>query len=285
MSSEYVITSGAATFEADVIAASHERPVLVDFWAEWCGPCKSVAPILDGLADEFAGALVIAKVDTDSEQDLAQSYGIRSLPTMLLFRNGKPVEQIIGAQPGETIRQAIEPFLPRPGDGLIENAAALLDAGDLEAAGVSLRAALAEDPNNYLIHPLLAQVLIRQGDYAGAEQLVATLPINIVTDAAFEQVNAQLSLAAQVAAGVDRQTLEQQTADPENVEARFHLSVLQALDSDFDSAINPLLDLIVTHRDWNNGAIHKIILDIFRAMGNADPRIKEFRTRLARTLN
>jgi putative thioredoxin len=285
LSSENVITTGAATFEADVIDASHEHPVLVDFWAEWCGPCKSVAPVLDKLAEELDGELIVAKVDTDVEQELAQTYGIRSLPTMLLFRDGKPVEQIIGAQPGTEIRRVVERFLPRPGDDLITVACALLESGDLESAETQLREALNKDPKNYAVHPMLAQVFIRQGDYKAATDLIGSLPINIATDAAFDPINAQLRLVDQVATDTDIKALAEQAADPENIEARFQLAVMHALENDFETAFDALLELIVRNREWNDGAIHLSILDMFKIMGNDDPRVKDYRTRLARTLN
>jgi putative thioredoxin len=285
LSSEHVITTGAATFEVDVINASHERPVLVDFWADWCGPCKSIAPVLDDLADELDGEMIVAKVDTDVEQELAQTYGIRSLPTMLLFRHGKPAEQIIGAQPGAEIRRVVEQYLPRPRDDLIGAASALLASGDAQSAEARLREALAEDPKNYAIHPLLARVLLRQGEHKAAAELIGSLPINIVTDATFEPINAHLRLLSLVEDGADAKALEQIAADPENIEARFQLAVMQGLKNDYESALDALLELIVRHREWKDGAIHMAILDIFKMMGSDDPRVKEYRTRLARTLN
>lgn len=284
MSSEFVITTGAATFAAKVIEASHQRPVLVDFWAEWCAPCRAIAPALEALAVEFNGRLIVAKVDTDAEQDLARTYGIRSLPTMLLFRYGKPVEQIIGAQPGSAIRAVVERFLPRPGDDLIDQGAALLASGESAAAGERLREALSVDPVNYRIHPLLAQALIQQRDYGAAEDLVASLPINIAADAAFEPINAKLRLAGQVTAGADGNVREDRAADRDNVEARFQRRLRQALENDLEAALDGLLELVARFRDWNDGAIRKAIIDIFTLMGNDNPRIKEYRTRLARTL-
>jgi putative thioredoxin len=285
LSSEHVITTGEETFEVDVIDASHERPILVDFWADWCGPCKSVAPVLDNLADELDGKLIVAKVDTDVEQELAKTYGIRSLPTMLLFRHGKPAEQIIGAQPSAEIRRVVEQFLPRPADNLIEVASALLESGDVQSAEARLREALGENPKNYAIHPLLAQVLLRRGDYKATADLIESLPINVATGAEFEPIHAHLRLSDRVEAGSDSKTLEQLAADPENIEARFQLAVMQVLENDVEPALDTLLELIIRHREWNDGAIHLSILDIFKIMRSDDPQVKVYRTRLARTLN
>ncbi len=285
MSSEHVITTGAETFEVDVIDASHERPILVDFWADWCGPCKSVAPVLDNLAAELDGQLIVAKVDTDVEQELAQTYGIRSLPTMLLFRHGKPAEQIIGAQPSAEIRRVVEQFLPRPGDDLIEVASALLESGDVQSAEARLREALGENPKNYAIHPLLAQVLLRRGDYKATADLIESLPMNVATDAEFEPIHAHLRLSDRVEAGSDIKALAELAADPENIEARFQVAVMQALENDVEPALDTLLELIMRHREWNDGAIHLAILDIFKIMRSDDPRVKVYRTGLARTLN
>jgi putative thioredoxin len=285
LTSQHVITTTAATFETDVINASHERPVLVDFWAEWCGPCKAIAPVLEQLADEFNGDLVVAKVDTDVEQQLAQVFGIRSLPTMVLFRDGKPAEQIVGAQPGAEIRKVIERFLPQTGNDLLGGAIEALAAGELEIAERLLREALAADETNYAVHPLLATVLIRQGRLSEVEEMLAALPINISTDASFDPIRAQLHLASFIDGESNRESLETLAADAENISARFELSVLQALSREFEPALETLIELIIRHRAWKDGVIHKVILDVFNVMAHDDPLLKRYRTQLARTLN
>jgi len=284
VSSEYVINTGASTFEQDVLRASNRGPVLVDFWASWCAPCRSIAPVLEELAAAFGGALIVAKVDTDAEQELAAQYAIRSLPTMMLFRDGKPVEQIIGAQPGTVIRAAVEKHLPRPGDPLVAAATALIRADELDAAAAKLREALALDPQNYAIHPLLTRILVRQGDFAGAERLIDALPVNISTDAAFDDVRAAIKLASQLPAESERADILERVQKGD-VESAYQLAVIEALDGDFDAALERLFELLASHRGWSDGAIHKTILDIFKVMGGDDPRLKNYRTRLARTLN
>ena len=283
MTNENVINTTAATFEQDVIGVSHGKPVLVDFWAEWCGPCRSIAPILEQLAAELDGELLVAKVDTDVEQELAQAFGIRSLPTMMLFRHGKPIEQIIGAQPATVIRAAVEKLLPRPATALVDAARAQLAAGDTEAAGRNLAEALALDPGDYTIHPLLANVHIRRGDYRAAEQLLEALPINVATDDAFAPVRATLQLARELPEDADRADLAQRPAD--DIEAQYLSGIMAAIDGDFDTALERLFDLIEQHRNWRDGAIHKTILDVFKLLDDDDPRLKTYRTRLARTLN
>jgi putative thioredoxin len=285
LTSQHVITTTAETFEIDVINASHERPVLVDFWAEWCGPCKAIAPVLEQLAEEFNGDLVVAKVDTDVEQQLAQAFGIRSLPTMMLFRDGKPAEQIVGAQPGAEIRKVIERFLPPQANDLLGGAREALAAGELETAERCLREALAEDESNYTVHPLLAAVLIQQGRLSEVEEMLAALPISMATDAAFDPIKAQLHLASYIDGDLDRESLEKLAADAENITARFQLSVMQGVSREFEPALETLLELIIRNRAWNDGAIHKVVLDIFNIMEPEDPRLKRYRTQLARTLN
>jgi len=283
MSGEHVIITNAGNFARDVIDASHQRPVLVDFWAEWCGPCRSIAPVLEQIADDLDGALVVAKVDTDAEQELAQTYGIRSLPTMLLFRDGAPVEQIIGAQSATVIRAAVDKQLPRAGTALIAAAMASLAAGDTSGAGQALEQALALDPEDYSIHPLLAQIHLKRGDYRAAEKLLETLPINVATDDAFKSVRATLHLASQLPADIEHEHLVSNAAD--DIEARYLVSVRDGIEGRIDASLESLFDLLAQHRAWRDGAIHKTILDVFRLLAEDDPRLKTYRTRLARTLN
>jgi putative thioredoxin len=284
MGSEHVINTSAATFSRDVLEQSQRQPVLVDFWAQWCAPCRSIAPLLEELAGEFAGRLTVAKVDTDVEQELAQSYAVRSLPTLMTFRHGTMVEQIIGAQPAHVLRAAVEKLLPRPGDDLIAEATRLIEIDDMDAAAEKLRAALALDPRNYAVHRLLVRVLARQGAHAEAEQLIDALPVNISADAAFDDVKAALKLARQLPLAEGREAVERR-ARVGTPDALFQLAVWQAVDGDFDLAMEGLFSLLASHRTWNDGAVHKTILDVFKVMSGDDPRLKTYRTQLARTLN
>ncbi len=285
MENEHVIATTETSFESDVIQTSHDRPVLVDFWADWCGPCKSIAPILVDLAREYDGQLTVSKVDTDAEQNLAVSYGIRSLPTMMLFRDGQPVDQIIGAQPANEIRRIIEPHLAGGGGGKLAEVEEALAGGDLDLAERALRALLSANESDYDMHRLLAAVLLQQGRLAEVEEMLSELPVNISTDSSFDPIHAQLRLASKIDGQTDRSSLEELARDNEIIDARFQLSVLRAVSREFEPALDALLDLLVTNREWQNGAIHKTILDIFNVLDADDPRLKQYRTRLARTLN
>lgn len=135
-------------FQQAVLDESHQRPVVVDFWAAWCGPCQQLMPLLQQLATQYAGKFRLAKVNSDEQQALAQQYGVRSLPTVMIFRHGKPADQFMGVQPEPNIRAMIDQYLEKPSDKLIEQAREQAKTGDVDGALATLKAALEEDPDN-----------------------------------------------------------------------------------------------------------------------------------------
>ena len=274
MTSAYVTHGSAATFAADVLAQSHERPVLVDFWADWCAPCRALAPVLDELATRHCGGLKVVKIDSDAEPALGAQYAVRSLPTLLLFRDGAVAQQVVGAQPLAALERLIEPYLVRPTDTLLAEAHAAHALGNVAQAVAHLEAALALDARDFRVHPALAGLYLELGRNDDARALLTLLPANLSVADAVQPIKARLSLAdaAIVVAGDDE------------VSCGYRDAVAAAVAGDFDTAVDGLLDLLMRARDWHGGAVRKTLLDIFSVLG-ADPRLKAWRTRMARTLN
>lgn len=273
MTSSHVTTGTAANFAQAVIETSYARPVLVDFWATWCAPCRSLAPIIDTLADKLDGALAVVKVDSDAESALAGQFAVRSLPTLLLFRDGKPVDQVVGAQPLAALERFVEPYLPRATDPLLAAAAEARERGDGEQAITLLERALALGADDFRIHPQLAEAYLDAGRMDDARALLAPLPANIAVGDAVQRAVARLHLS--------------DAAEPDGDEpmtAAYATARAAAGRGDYDQAVPALLDLLARHRDWQDGAIRKTLLDIFNVLGT-DPRVKPWRTQMARTLN
>ena len=176
MSNAHSIQVSSETFETDVLKKSLETPVLVDFYADWCGPCKSLGPILERLADEYAGAFILAKVDSDAEQTLVAGMGVRSLPTVVLFKDGQPADHFMGALSEGEIRAMLDKHVERVEATPLERAADLVERGQYEEAIALYQLITADDPENYDAYLDMAQALLRNGDSASAEAIIERLP-------------------------------------------------------------------------------------------------------------
>ena len=262
-------------FKVAVIEASFERPVLVDFWATWCGPCQSLAPILETLATGLAGKLDVVKVDTDAESTLAAEYGVRSLPTMLLFRNGEVVDQIIGAQPQSALESFVEPWLAKTSDAAVGSAHTALADGEPQLAVEALEAALEIEPTDYRIHALLATAYLDLSQIESAESLLAGLPANVVIEDQFDTIKSRIRMARSALDG---------SGETDEISSAYSAAVEAAARQDYDLAVSGLLGMLPAHRDWRDGAIRTALLDVFNVLGS-DPRVRKWRSQMARSLN
>ena len=178
-----MVATDSDSFASAVIERSNERPVLVDFWADWCGPCHSLSPLVEELAGDHEDSLSVVKVDTDTEPELAGRYGIRSLPTLMLFRDGEAVDQMLGARPRSALEKFIAPYLPGVTDELLESARTALESGDTVAAMRALKEALTTDPGDYRVHPRLVELYLDEDRIEEARSLISGLPANVAADA------------------------------------------------------------------------------------------------------
>ncbi len=274
MNSPFVSHAGAADFDSAVLTRSHEQAVLVDFWASWCAPCRALAPVLEDLAARLDGALAVVKVDTDAEQTLATQYGVRSLPTLIVFRNGEAVAQVLGAQPLAALERLVKPHLARATDALLTAAHAALGLGDLATAIAELERAHAMDATDYRIQLALADVYLGRSQFDETRALLAELPANLQVGDEIAPLKARLNLADAASA----------TCGDDEVAISYRAAVQAAVGGDFESAVEDLLALLPRQRGWADGAVRKTLLDIFTIVGD-DERVKGWRTRMARSLN
>lgn len=279
----YPVTS--TDFASRVLDLSHARPVLVDFWAAWCGPCRSIAPLLEQLLRQFDGKLSVAKVDTDAEAELAGRYGVRSLPTLAVFRNGTLVEQLVGAHPLQALVALVSRHLVRESELKAEEARAALAAGNRDVATRLLAEAVAADPEHYVLYPDYAACLIDSGALDEAAAVMDLVPARAASEALSHQ-QARLRFARLASGSSDSASLAARiSSGAVDSDTRFRWAVQQMMAGDYASGLENLLHVVRSDRAYGEDAARKLMLDVFSLLPAGDPLIREYRSQLARALN
>ncbi len=284
--SPYIVNVTAQDFAETVLATSRSTPVLVDFWADWCSPCQTLMPVLAKLAEEYQGAFLLAKVNTEEERELAAQFGIRSLPTVQLFKDGQPVDQFMGALPESEIRRFLEPHLPRPSDDLVEQAQQLLRQGDGDGAQQLVEQALAEDPDNPRTQLAFARVSATLGHFDQAEQALERLPLDQQDEPETRALRAQIlfdRITEQAPAPAElQQRLQNGTADSQTI---YQLAAHRVMDGDYENALAQLLALMQKDRAYGDDAARKGLLAVFDILGGSGELVKRYRNRMFNLLH
>lgn len=268
----HVFDANAATFEEAVIRKSLETPVLVDFWATWCGPCKTLGPILEKLAADYHGAFVLAKVDVDKEQELAAAFQIRSVPTVMLVKDGQLVDGFPGALPEGQLREFLKHHGVEPAAPAEEEAAPAPPAPlDPHAEVLRLRKAIEADPDKSELKLDLALALLQTGAATEAEQLLDRLPANLATDDRTVQARARLGFAALLKDAPPAETLEAAiAADPGDLRARHLLGVRRLVSGDAEAGLSQFIEMLQRDRAYGDGLARKSLIDAFRVVEDED---------------
>ena len=263
-----------------LIDESFNRPVVVDFWADWCAPCKQLMPLLEKLADEYAGAFLLAKINADEQQGISQQLGVRSLPTVMVFKDGQPVDGFSGAQPETAVREMLQKHLPSPWDAKIAEATELLDQGDTAGALALLRAAWEESNKLLEITLAYAGALVEANRLDEAEEVLNEVRL-VDREAVHEQLMAQIELKREAGKSPEIEALESELAsDESNHSVRVQLAVQLTTGAHYRDALEHLLVVLRADRDWNNGEAKRLYLDTIASIGKGDPLAAEYQRKL-----
>lgn len=278
----------AADFEEKVLAASRHAPVIVDFWAPWCAPCKVLKPILEKLAAEYGGRFTLAKVNSDDNQEIAAQYAVRGIPAVKAFVNGEMVSEFTGALPEGQVRDFIDALIPSPAEPLRLEALAARDHGDLNLARTKLAEALKVDPRSEIAYLDFIDVSIDAGALDEAKEVLDAVGGKARDAARVESLRARLQLAT-TAGNADTAALAAAVAAaPESLDARLELANALAANGDYRGAFENLLEIVKRDRAWNEEAGRKTMITLFSMLGaqpQHDDIVREFRVALSRTLN
>jgi len=275
-----------ATFMQDVVEASREVPVIVDFWAPWCGPCKTLGPALEAAVNAAGGKVRMVKVDVDRNQMIAGQLRVQSIPTVYAFWQGQPVDGFQGAVPASEIKAFIDRLTGLAGDGGLADALAaaeqMLAEGAAADAAETFAAILEEEPGNPAAFAGLARAWMAADDLDKAEAFLNSATPELAKAKEVEAARAQLELARQAAkAGPVTELLALVEAEPANHQARFDLALAQHAAGDVAGAVDTLLDLFRRDREWNDGAAKAQLMTIFDALKPTDPIVLKGRRKLS----
>ncbi len=288
-----VIKDGStATFMADVVDASMDTPVVVDFWAPWCGPCKQLGPVLEKVVRSAKGAVRLVKIDIDRNPEIAQQLRVQSIPAVFAFAGGRPVDAFQGALPESQVKAFIDKLAKAAGttvasplDDALAQAAERLTAKDFGTAASIYAQVIQHDPDNASGIAGLTRALVGQGDTARAREVFDTLPENARGNAEAEAAASALALAEKTADTGDRgELLARLEADPDDHQARFDLALALHAGGSNEEAIDALVEIVRRAREWNDQAARRQLLELFEALGATDPVTVAGRRKLSAVL-
>ena len=281
----HVFDAVTETFEAEVLQKSMQVPVLVDFWATWCGPCKTLGPILEKLAGDYNGSFQLAKVDVDKEQEIATAFQIRSVPTVFLVKGGQIVDGFPGAVPEGQIREFLKQHGVEPGELIEETPAAeALAPLDPHAEVIALRQAIEAEPEKPELKLDLALALLKTGAASEAETLLDALPANLATDDRAIRAHARLAFMAVVKDAPPVQVLDAAiAANPDDLRARHLLGAQQLMAGNSQAALEQFLEMLRRDRGYEDNLPKKALIDAFRVVEDED-LVGQYRRKMASVL-
>jgi putative thioredoxin len=291
--SPYIKDSGLATFAADVLEASRDVPVIVDFWAPWCGPCKTLGPALEKAVKEAKGAVRLVKVNIDENPEIAQQLRIQSIPTVYAFKNGQPVDGFMGAIPDSQLKAFVAQLAGgESGHGGPDHTAEVLAvaeealaSGDVAAAAQAYGHVLQDEPGHPGAVAGLAASYLKSGDIERAKATLKLVRPDGVADEAIRTVEAELKLREAAPQPGETASLKARlAADASDHQARFELALALDAAGSRETALEELLEIVRRDRKWNEEAARKQLVTLFEAMGPTDPRTIEARRRLSSIL-
>ncbi len=277
-SSAYIFVVTAENFPRVVLENSRRVPVLVDFWADWCAPCKMLMPVLAKLANDYQGKFLLAKIDSDDQRELAARYGVRSLPTVKVFRNGEVIDEFRGALPEGPIRDLLERHVERESDKIAQEARTALEQGDGEQAITLLQAAMGDDPGNYRVRMDLVNILMDTGRFVEAGKVITSLPADKRVTPEVRGILSRIQFATVTEEAPDEEALIRDIeVAPENCEARYQLGARYILAGNYAAALEQLLEIMRRDRTFQADAGRKGMIAVFEMLENKGPLVSRYR--------